>query len=450
MPPALDLGAAQNTTEAALRYQDGKRDRGCCYHWRGPWCKSLSFCFPLLCRESDEQQGMALAIALSQRSIPCRIYERRSENSETFNSGVTLGPNGSRVLDSLGVLQRIAPLSYQTETHTFKDPDGNTLNRINIATKEISEYKGHRIYRQILKQEFAAVLKELKIPVEYGAKFEKVVDESADGIAFHINGRVEHASVLVGADGIHSTVRKYLTPALPEYVGLVCIYGHLPTDEVSWLAKEADKACTIQDEPGAMFMIPEDHDGSDLMVGRQFPFPALDRTGWEALAHEPDKLYNMFCKDYEQWGPAGRSIMDLLSTRKEGVLLWPFHRMPKLSSWASSAGRVIIIGDAAHALPPSSGQGVNQALEDASTLAGLLKSLSGKTNANEALRLWHKRRQDRIDMIIKMAEETNVKRLPRAERLALEKRGPQSKQQPKILEDLKWLASPDMDEDTIN
>ncbi|PIG89088.1 hypothetical protein AARAC_011271 [Aspergillus arachidicola] len=375
--------------------------------------------------------GMAFAIALSQRSIPCRIYERRNENSETFNSGVTLGPNGSRVLDSLGILQRIAPLSYQTETHTFKGPEGNTLNRINIATKELSEYKGHRIYRQILKQEFAAVLKELKIPVEYGAKFEKVVDESADGIAFLINDRVERASVLVGADGIHSTVRKYLTPARPEYVGLVCIYGHLPTDEVSCSPKKPIKHARSKMNPG-------------------FTYPALDRGGWEALAHEPDKLYNMFCKDYEQWGPAGRSIMDLLSTRKEGLLLWPFHRMPKLSSWASPAGRVIIIGDAAHAMPPSSGQGVNQALEDAFTLSVLLKSLSSKTNANEALRLWHERRQDRIDMTLKMAEETNVKRLPKAERLALEKRGPHSEQQRKILEDLKWLASPDMDEGTTN
>ncbi|KAE8312807.1 hypothetical protein BDV41DRAFT_577239 [Aspergillus transmontanensis] len=132
--------------------------------------------------------------------------------------------------------------------------------------------------------------------------------------------------------------------------------------------------------------------------------------------------------------------MDLLSTRKEGLLLWPFHRMPQLSSWASPVGRAIIIGDVAHAMPPSSGQGVNQALEDAFTLAVLLKTLPNKRNANEELAIWQKLRQGSIDKVLKMAEETDVKRLPKADRLALGERGYSSEQQPKVLEDLKWFC----------
>jgi 2-polyprenyl-6-methoxyphenol hydroxylase-like FAD-dependent oxidoreductase len=199
-------------------------------------------------------------------------------------------------------------------------------------------------------------------------------------------------------------------------MGLACVYGHLPTNLVSWLSEQLDKSCTMQDVPGSLFMIPEVKDGSDLMVGRQFSHPALGRAGWDALAADSDQLYNLFSKDYEQWNAPARLIMDQLSLRKRGLLLWPFSRMPKLAEWASATGRTIIIGDAAHAMPPSSGQGVNQAFEDAYTLTLLLPSLPPRANLNEALSFWRNLRQARIDAILRMAAETDASRLPEAER----------------------------------
>ncbi|OJJ38359.1 hypothetical protein ASPWEDRAFT_320690 [Aspergillus wentii DTO 134E9] len=390
--------------------------------------------------------GIALAIALSQRSIPCKIYESKSKDAGTLGSGVTLGPNGCLVLDRLGLFDRVASRSYRTESHAVKDAQGNTTTIGNVATEELYGYSHHRIYRLTLFQELRAALEECKVPVQYDAKFDKVIEETDEGVRFIVNGEIQKASLLIGADGIHSVVRKHLTSELPQYLGLACIYGHVPTDSIAW-PRSFEKDCTIQDDPGAFFMIPEVHDGTEMMAARQFVYPALDRAGWEALAADPDALVSLLCKDYHQWKSGiVKSLMDQLQLRKDGLLLWPFYRMPKLPTWASPTARTIIIGDAAHAMPPSSAQGVNQALEDAYTLSLMLTLRSPGTSLTEALDFWHGMRQDRIDAILKMAERTNAKRLPKTER-PVATQVDKSHDLPHALDDLHWLYRPTMEEE---
>ncbi|KAJ9216137.1 hypothetical protein DTO166G4_2381 [Paecilomyces variotii] len=393
--------------------------------------------------------GAALALALHQKSIPCRIYESRTEDAKGLGSGVTLTPNGLRVLDRLGVYERIAPLGYQSESFALRNAEGHTIRNVHLAAEQLYGYKTCRVYRQLLLDELRALLKERNIPVEYGAKFEEVQEETTDGVTFRINGRTERASLLIGVDGIHSAVRKYLTLDLPAYTGVACVYGHVPTDSISWLKGEPDKGCTIQDEPGALFMIPEDTAGSDLMVGRQFSYPSLDRVGWEALGADKDALCGLLCKGYNKWHDPAKELLDQLSTRKEGLQLWPFQRMPKMERWSSPTGRVIITGDAAHAMPPSSGQGVNQAFEDGYTLALLLSFLSPKMKWIEALDHWHHLRQVRIDAILDMAYETDIMRLSKDEREVFEQKwglNGDRKLQPR--EDyLKWLFAPGTEDD---
>lgn len=387
-----------------------------------------------------------MAIALHQRSISCRIYEARSEDSRAIGSGVTLGPNGCRVLDKLGLLKQVALRCFRSEVHELKDAEGNTTGNSNPVTEQLYGYKNHRLYRQALIDEMKVKLKECGIPVEYNAKFEKVVDETDGSVTFLINGRLERATLLIGSDGINSTVRKYVTSELPEYMGLASVYGHVLTDTVQWPSKTFNKNSTIQDNPGALFMAPEVPDGSELMVGRQFAHPPLDRANWEALANDKDKLCALICKDYDKWHPLSQSILDQVEIERNGLLLWSYHCMPKLARRCSPIGRIIIIGDAAHVIPPSSGQGVNQAFEDSHTLAVLLSSLSPEMDLNEALDFWHGLRQARIDGIMKIANDINKKRLPAGQRFVYEEaNGGHDQLLP--ADAMKWLFMPTTEDD---
>jgi 2-polyprenyl-6-methoxyphenol hydroxylase-like FAD-dependent oxidoreductase len=117
--------------------------------------------------------------------------------------------------------------------------------------------------------------------------------------------------------------------------------------------------------------------------------------------------------------------------------------MPTLERWFSESARVVILGDAAHAMPPSSGQGVNMAFEDVWTLAKLLGS--GRDRL-QCLVFWQKMRQERIANVLEQrVGRANMQRLPEKERNQLIS---ERKLQDDFgdAEDMSWLYQPDYDE----
>lgn len=332
---------------------------------------------------------------------------------------MVITPNGCRVLDELGILDRVASKSYRSEYNIIKNERDETVEKVRVASKESHGYPYHRLYRLTLLRALKSMLSERNIPVFYDSKFEKIISDTADGVIFQVSGKKEKASVVVGCDGIHSSVRHYLTNTEPEYTGVLCVYGHIPTASVQWPDEDFKNGCTIQGKPGGLFMIPEVADMSELMVGTQFPYTEQDREGWDSLNANKGLLCSLLRKDYHQWHNTAMTILDQLSEHSQGLLSWPFYAMPRLTTWASSSGRVVMIGDAAHAMPASSGQGVNQALEDALSLAMVLSSTRMNATLPVALEFWHSWRQSKIDKVLQMAKTTNFKRMPEAERLEL-------------------------------
>lgn len=362
-------------------------------------------------------KGVSLALALSQMGLKCRLFESRDQNFQALASGVTIHPNGAGVLDRLGVLSSVLCSSFKVEPRSKSEPSVFSSGDSTVIHGAVENYSSHRIYRQILHEKLYQALRDRAVPIEHNAKFESVVADTGRSVCFTVNGRLHEASLLVGADGIHSKVRHHIAAIDEVYSGLLGVYGHIPWHEVSHAMKKFPKACTVQDEPGALFMVPEVHDGSELMVGRQITYDISKAHRWSDMSLDKDMLLDLICGDVSDWkSPLARCIMESLSVHRKSLHLWPYHRIPQLKKWFSPTGRVIIIGDAAHAMPPSSGQGVNQALEDAETLSILIGSLPNMADGNEALQFWQDLRQARISMILEMTLQTDISRLPRAER----------------------------------
>lgn len=369
-----------------------------------------------------------------------------------------LTPNGLRVLDHLGVFERIRDSCYVPTARICKNDKDETTQNIPVGgPEENGGYRNHRIWRGLLLDEMRLMLNERGVPIHYNSKFGGIVSESEHNVEFLINEQMVETSLLIGADGIYSTVRKCLAPGIePEYAGIVGVLAHINWNSVAWPYPEYERNATLQGKPGSLFWLAEDpRDEPELMVAVQVQWPEQSRKDLEELQANKDKLVEFFLRGYEEHGATARSILDAVAANRQSLYIWPFMKMPKLPQWYSNTGRVILCGDSAHAVPPSSGQGVNQALEDVYSLTLLLTSVGelssvstteaapGKPQLLSALSFWQKTRQDRIDAIMDWTTNTiNVERMPEADR---ERRLAEGKVTAGRGYDLGWLHEYDYD-----
>lgn len=173
-------------------------------------------------------KGCALALALSTGDIKICLYEARPAASHEIKSGVILTPNGLQVLDRLGVFTRIKDKCYIQTHRTVKNDKDETIRKALIADESLYGYRNHRIWRRILLDEMRSMLEERAVLIRYDSKFNGIMVEDEMSVSFRVNDSVEQASLLVGCDGIHSSVRKAIAgDILPQYTGVLGVirYG---------------------------------------------------------------------------------------------------------------------------------------------------------------------------------------------------------------------------------
>ena len=333
-----------------------------------------------------------------------------------------LSPNALRILDSLGLYKRLSSQGYNFESISFKNNEQVTTDLYYLGDENLYEYKALRIYRQILLTELRNMVNDCKIPIVYGQKFSHVVSDSKDSVVFAFtSGWTQSADLLVGADGIHSSVRKYIAPGtVPKYSGQVAITCAIQKSKLKFPEGiDYPMPVAIHGKKGAFVMAPQDVDGEEVLAGTQRAYPEQDRAGWDALVADKQGLLALFRTNMEDWPMIVQSALDNVPT--DTLTIWPYYVMPKLERWYSPGKRVIILGDAAHAIPPTAGQGASQGFEDSFTLAALLARLSRKIPLDNALTYWNQMRQGRVDKVIALTLQLNNTRLPQAERKALMK-----------------------------
>ncbi|MFL6249694.1 MAG: FAD-dependent monooxygenase, partial [Actinomycetes bacterium] len=289
---------------------------------------------------------------------------------------------------------------FPTPTNVLMSGTGRRLGAVSnggrLADGTVSHtIKRARLYRA-LHEEAAA----RGIRVEYGRRLTGA-EVTADGgvVAAFDDGTSAAGDLLVGADGVHSTTRRLLDPAAPagRYVGLVNFGGYTP-----------DSAGTA--EPGAWHMIfgrraffgyVVDPDGGTVWFAN-VPRPAV--TAAERAATSPEQwrrqLVELFAGDH---GPAG----DLIAAGTLELAGDSTHDLPSVPTW--HRGPMVIVGDAAHAPSPTSGQGASMAAEDAVVLAKCLRDLP---EIPQALAAYERLRRRRVERIVAQGARTGSAKTP--------------------------------------
>ncbi|KAJ5377660.1 uncharacterized protein N7496_005069 [Penicillium cataractarum] len=379
--------------------------------------------------------GLALALALHKQSIPCTIYEARSASLD-IGGAIMLSPNALRILDALDVYEKIKPRGFEfTNLYFYTD---KPLDSYEFGDREKYQYDALRIYRYELIDVLLTAIKEKGIPIEYGKKFTRVLTESETEVTWEFeDGQIGRATCLVGADGIHSRVRKYLYPDLePQFTNAVGVTAAVPTSQLTGTDTYEMPVTIMHPKHGAFVIAKQLPDGSEVLIGKQKRAAQLDREGWNKLLNDKQWCVDFLREGAESFPEIVQSSVSNIPLNK--INLWPFYVVPKLDTWASKHSRVVILGDAAHAIPPTAGQGINQAFEDV-YIYSLILSKCQQHNLEQGLKVWQKGRQERVDRVLDLNAQIDARRMPK---------NPQSA--PSDLDtkpfDLAWLYSPNFDE----
>lgn len=320
--------------------------------------------------------GVALAVACLHRGIPFTLFERDNSFSDRSQGyGLTL-QQASKAIKSFGIIS--LKEGVVSTKHVVHNTDGKVVGEWGMRkwlpseTKNSSKQTNMHISRQSLR---LALLEQLgeKNRVQWGHQLLDFNESKNGGVElnFKTNGEIKNfkADILVGADGIRSSVRRILigediTPL--RYLDYIVILGICPLSALENMDSPLlDSATVFQTANGneRIYMMP--YDSNSVMWQLSFPMSEIDAK--ELSAKGPKALKEEACRRTQWHDPIPQILAATLETQISGYPV--YDRELLTSELLSKKENVTLIGDAAHPMSPFKGQGANQALLDALSLA---------------------------------------------------------------------------------
>jgi salicylate hydroxylase len=323
--------------------------------------------------------GMAAAVALAQAGIDVEVHEQAQRLTEV-GAGVSLAPNGLRMLERLGVGDAVERAGVRYMSNRLLLSDGRPAKHEPGHFSQPGTNVG--IHRADLLGLLAAQLPAGTVRTGHRCSgFSQDVGTATVGFA---DGTTATADVVIGADGIHSVLQGFVVPpSTPVFSGVVAYRGLVPRVD----GYPADAIRMWMGENRHFLVFPVRAGQLLNYVG----FVSSDGPVRESWSERGDPA--ALAAQFAGWDPVIGQVIAAISGPGGSGFRWGMYDRAPLPRWSS--GRLTLLGDAAHPMLPHLGQGVNQALEDAVVLATLLRACSSSSDVPHALAAYEGLRRDR-------------------------------------------------------
>jgi FAD-dependent urate hydroxylase len=340
--------------------------------------------------------GPVAAMALQRIGYAATVYEAHPGTADDVGAFLTLQVNGVAALRALGAADAVRGIGFPTTSMRFRSGTGKLLGEVGTGEPLADGTEGVTVRRAELYRALRDEAVRRGVRVEYGKRLVGAAPD-ADGVrAEFADGSVVRGDLLVGADGIRSAVRQAIDPlaAPARYVPVLNAGGYAPAQPTDARPGQFEMVFGRR----AFFLYSVAPDGT-VWWGANPPRRAEPAPG-ELDATAPEQwrahLLELFARDR---GPMTRIIES--TPDADLARVWPTYDMPTVRTWHRD--NMVIIGDAAHATSPSSGQGASMAVEDAVELARCLRDLP----LDRALPAFEGLRRERVERVVAQGARTS-------------------------------------------
>ena len=325
--------------------------------------------------------GAAAAVALQHAGIHAEIYEQATVLREV-GAAVGIQPPSVRLFQQWGIADQFEQVAVRAHwVEMFEAADGKSFRKMAMPVR--SDDPGDNWAATVHRADLHSLLLAQVPPesIHLGRKAQTVIEQEDHAEIRFVDSSSVRASLVIGADGIHSVVRPLISSDTPIYAGLRAHLGTVLRENTFGLLQDDVLPSWVAANGAAMLLLPM-RAGKLVCVDVVLPTPNSIEESWSITTRADDVAEKM-----EGFQP----VLVQVVRNAEGPLnnRALFDRAP-IDHWSRNS--ITLLGDAAHPMLPTQGQGANMAIEDAAVLAEILRGVES-TGIPEALQRYEARRK---------------------------------------------------------
>lgn len=329
--------------------------------------------------------GLSAAIALRSADYDVNVVEVKADmHSSVYGVGIIQPVNALRALAAIDCAQACLDVGYSTTAWgQLLDVDGNVVGEMpgaRIPGSDLPPMNG--LTRPQLHKILTDKAVETGATIEYSKTFTDLADGPGGVQVSYSDGSRNVVDVVVGADGVYSKVRPYVLSEdlKPVYIGQSAFRLNIPREP------EIDRIILQHGPEGVAGFVP---------IGPELAYVFYNSTWPEDGWLDQDKMADELRERLASFGGLAGRVRDRYVNDASAIVFRPEEWLIAPAPWHK--GRIVLIGDAVHAVTPHLGQGAAQAIEDGVVLA---QCLAAGADTEEAFTRYTERRYERCRLIV--------------------------------------------------